>query len=110
MKPKSFLCNVALLAVVALAVPLFAKPVSRTINIAQTARIGTTDLKAGEYHLRIDGNKATLQKGRDVIAEGQGHWEDRDQKPAYDSLLLGDDGQVREVRFAGLKQVFVFNQ
>lgn len=109
MKPKSFLCNVVLLAVVALAVPLFAKPVSRTINITQTARIGKTDLQAGEYRLRIDGTKATLQKGKEVIAEGEGRWEDRGEKSRYDSLLLGDGGQVREVRFAGMKQVFVFN-
>ena len=110
MKPKSFLCNVALLAVVAVTVPLFAKPISRTINIPQTARIGKTDLQAGEYRLRIDGDKATLQKGNEVIVEGQGRWEDRDTKSQYDSLLLGEGGQVKEVRFAGMKQVFIFNQ
>jgi hypothetical protein len=110
MRTNSFFRNVALLAVVALAVPLFAKPVNKTINITQPAKMGKADLQAGQYRLKIDGNKATVQKGNDVIAESEGRWEDRATKSQYDALLLGEGGQVQEARFAGLKQVFVFNQ
>ena len=110
MKSHSILRSAALLAALAIAVPMFAKPISKTINIAQTAKIGKADLKAGEYRLLIDGNKATVEKGRQVVAESEGRWEDRDTKSVYDSVLLNESGQVKEVRFAGQKRVFVFSE
>lgn len=99
-----------MLAVVALAVPVFAKPIAKTINIPQAAKVGKADLKAGEYRLLIDGNKATVEKGKQVVAESEGRWEDRDAKASYDAVLLGDNGQVKEVRFSGQKRVFVFSE
>jgi len=110
MKSNLFLRSVAFLAVIALAVPVFAKPVSKTISITQSAKVGKADLQAGEYRLLIDGNKATVQKGKAVVAESEGRWEDRDTRSNYDAVLLGENGQVREVRFSGQKRVFVFNE
>jgi hypothetical protein len=110
MKSNSLLRTAALLAVTALALPLFAKPVSKTINITHAARLGKADLQAGEYRLLIDGNKATVQKGKSVIAESEGRWEDRDTKSNYDAVLVGENGQVKEVRFSGQKRVFVFSE
>ncbi|HEY4907310.1 MAG TPA: hypothetical protein VIH74_07645, partial [Candidatus Acidoferrum sp.] len=110
MKSKSILRSFALLAVVALAVPVFAKPVNKTININQSAKVGTAKLDAGEYRLSIDGTKATVQKGKNVVATSEGRWEDRDAKSNYDAVLLNDSGQVTEVRFAGQKKVFVFSE
>jgi hypothetical protein len=110
MKTNSFVRTMALLAAVALAVPAFAKPVSKTINIAQTAKLGKSELKAGEYRLEIEGNKATVQKGKQVVAESEGRWEDRSSKSDYDALLLGENGRVTEVRFAGQTRVFVFSE
>jgi hypothetical protein len=110
MKSNSILRSLVLLAVVALAVPVFAKPVSKTININQTATLGSAKLDAGEYRLLIDGNKATVQKGKSVVAQSEGRWEDRDTKSIYDAVLLNDAGKVSEVRFAGQKKVFVFSE
>jgi hypothetical protein len=110
MKTNSFFRSMALLAAVALAVPAFAKPFSKTINIAQAAKLGKADLQAGEYRLQIDGNKATVQKGKQVVAESEGRWEDRSTKSAYDSVLLNENGQVKEVRFSGQSRVFVFSE
>ncbi len=110
MKSKSLLRSAALLAAFALAVPVFAKPFSKTINITQGAKIGKADLKAGEYRLLIDGNKATVQKDNKVMAEVEGRWEDRDAKSTYDSVLLGANGEIKEVRFAGQKRVFIFSE
>jgi hypothetical protein len=45
-----------------------------------------------------------------VVAESEGRWEDRSAKSAYDSVLIGENGQVKEVRFAGQARVFVFNE
>ena len=110
MKTNSFFRSIALLAALALTIPAFAKPFTKTINIAQTARLGKAELKAGEYRLQIDGNKATVQKGKEVVAESEGRWEDRSTKSNYDSVLLSESGQVKEVRFAGQTRVFVFSE
>ena len=110
MKSKSFLRSLALLAVVALAVPAFAKPLSKMISIPQAAKFGKADLQAGEYRLLIDGNKATVQRGKNVVGESEGRWEERDSKSNYDAVLLGENGQVKEVRFSGQKRVFVFSE
>lgn len=110
MKTNSLVRCFALLASLALTVPAFAKPFTKTINLAQNAKVGKADLKAGEYRLMIDGSKATVQKGKDVVAESDGRWEDRSNKAAYDSVLLSENGQVKEVRFAGQTRVFVFNE
>ena len=110
MKTNSFVRSLALLAALAVAVPAFAKPFSKTINIAQTAKLGKTELKAGEYRLAIDGNKATVQKGKEVVAESEGRWEDRSTKSNYDSVLVNETGKVLEVRFAGQNRVFVFSE
>jgi len=110
MKTNSFFRSIALLTAIALAIPAFAKPFTKTINIAQTAKLGKAELKAGEYRLQIDGNKATVQRGKEVVAESEGRWEDRSVRSSYDSVLLSESGQVREVRFAGQSRVFVFSE
>jgi len=110
MKTNSFFRTIALLAAIALAVPAFAKPFSKTINIAQAAKLGKSELKAGEYRLQIEGTKATVQRGKEVVAESEGRWEDRSTKSNYDSVLLSETGQVKEVRFAGQTRVFVFSE
>ena len=110
MRNRSFFRCVALLAAIALAVPVFAKPFSKNINLAQTAKLGKAELQAGEYRLLIDGNKATVEKGGKVVAESEGRWEDRSAKSNYDSLLISENGQVKEVRFSGQARVFVFSE
>jgi hypothetical protein len=110
MKSNSFVRSMALLAALALTIPAFAKPFSKTITFSQTAKLGKSELKSGEYRLEIDGNKATVQKGKQVVAESEGRWEDRSTKSAYDSVLIGENGQVKEVRFAGQARVFVFSE
>jgi hypothetical protein len=110
MQTNSFFRSIALLAAIALAIPVFAKPFTKTINISQTAKLGKAELQAGEYRLMIDGNKATVQKGKEVVAESEGRWEDRSTKSIYDAVLLNESGQVKEVRFAGQARVFVFSE
>ena len=70
----------------------------------------STLLQAGEYRLLIDGTKATVEKGKQVVAESEGRWEDRDVKSNYDSVLIGENGEVKEVRFSGQKRVFVLSE
>lgn len=109
MRNKSIPGGLALAALLS-AAPAFAKPVAKTINLTQTAHVGSATLQAGEYKLVIDGDKVTVQKGKNIVAESQGRWEERDRKSQYDAVLLGEDGNVKEVRFSGQKRVFVFNE
>ena len=88
MKNSSLFRSFALVAALGLAVPLLAKPFSKNINLAQTAKLGKAELQAGEYRLLIDGNKATVEKGGKTVAESEGRWEDRSAKSSYDSLLI----------------------
>ena len=104
---KSLGRTIALAAAVALAVPVFAKPITKTINITQPAKFGKIELKAGEYTLLVDGSKVTIKKGRDVLGETEGRWEERDAKSPYNSVLVGPDGAVKEVRFSGNRSVLV---
>ena len=110
MKFNSILRSLSLAAALASTVPLLAKPITKTINITQSAKIGRADLQAGEYRLMIDGNKATVQKGKQVMAESEGRWENRGTKSSSDSVLIGENGHVKEVRFSGQNRVFVFNE
>ncbi len=107
MYSKSSIRFVALLAVLALAIPVMAKPVSKYFNFPQPATLGTTQLKAGEYHLLIDGNKVTVERGRQVVAQVEGRWEQREAKARENSILFGANGEVKELRFAGDARVLV---
>ena len=107
MRIQSLVRFIALLAVAALAIPALAKPVSKSINLAQPAKIGTTYLTVGEYRLLIDGNKVIVQRGKQTVAQAEGRWEQRAPKARYNSVLLGPDGEVQEVRFAGDDRVLV---
>jgi hypothetical protein len=110
MKSNSIYRIAALFVALAMVVPAFAKPFTKTISISQAAKFGAASVQAGEYQLSIDGNKATVQKGKNTVAVSEGRWEERDAKSQYTSIVVGGDGQVREVRFAGEKKVFVFNE
>ena len=110
MKSNVLVRTTALLAALCVSVPVFAKPFVKTISITQPAKLGQATLQAGAYQLSIDGNKATVQRGKDQVAQSEGRWEERDAKSDYDAVLLGENGQVKEVRFAGQKRVFVFNE
>ena len=104
---KSFVRMVALLAIVAVAIPVLAKPVSKSIKILQSAKVGTTQLVTGEYKLLIDGDKVTIQKGKEVVATVNCRWEQRDTKPERNAYVVGSNGDLQEIRFAGENRVLV---
>ena len=111
MKIQSLVRSAAFVAaLVASTVPAFSKPLAKTISISQNAKMGKADLQAGEYRLLIDGTKATVARNGSTVAESEGRWEDRDAKSNYDAVLLGENGQVKEVRFSGQKRVFVLSE
>ena len=111
MTSKSFVRSMVLFSAVALAgLPVFAKPVSKSIPVNHKVVVGTSDLKEGEYRFVIDNNHLTIMNGKKAVAESEGKWEDRDAKSVYTSIVSNADGKVVELRFEGQKSVFVLAQ
>jgi|SRR6516165_7625211 photosystem II stability/assembly factor-like uncharacterized protein len=107
MKSKSLLANLVLCGALAIAVPAFAKPVSTTLPVTHTVKVGQTEIKAGDYRFLIDGNHLTILNGRKQVAEADGRWEDRESKADFNSIVSNSDGELIELRFQGKKSVFV---
>ena len=107
MKGKSLIRLFALFVIVALALPALAKPVSKSLNLPTQTRFGGTQLDAGRYQLLIDDTSVTVKKGREVIAQVRGEWEQRDKKNDLTIVLQGPNGEVQEIRFAGERRALV---
>lgn len=110
MKTKSLLANLALLGALAVAVPVFAKPMSTNLPLSHPVKVGQTEVKAGDYRFLIDGNHLTILNGRKQVADADGRWEERDKKSDYTEIVSGADGKLIELRFEGKKNVFVLPQ
>lgn len=107
MQRKSWLGSFVLLAAAAIAVPALAKPMSKSLPLNHNVHVGKYDVKAGDYNVLIDDNHLTLKKNNQVVAEADGHWEDRNAKSNYTEILSDNGGKVLELRFEGKKSVFV---
>jgi len=110
MKSNSLLANLVLLGTLAVAVPVYAKPIATNLPITHNMKVGQTELKAGDYRFLIDGNHLTILNGRKIVAESEGRWEEHDSKAQYTGLLSNADGKIFELRFEGKKSVFVLPQ
>jgi hypothetical protein len=102
--------NLALVAALAITVPVFAKPVNKSLPISQNVKVGKVDVKAGDYRATIDDNHVTLLNGKKVIAESAGRWETRDAKSPYTGIVADANGRVLELRFEGKAEVFILSE
>ncbi len=98
---------VAVLALAALAMPVFAKPIHRDITLSRAVKFGKTQIEAGAYVLLVDGSRVTLKQGRKIVAEIDATWEERETAAPYGSVLINRYGQIEEVRFRGSNRVLV---
>lgn len=110
MKSNSLVRNLALVAALAITVPVFAKPVAKSLPITREVKVGKIDVKAGDYRAMIDNNHLTLLNGKKVVAESAGRWENRDTKSPYTAVVADADGRVLELRFEGRSDVFVLSE
>jgi len=110
MKGNSLVRNLALLAALACTVPVFAKPVNKSLAISQNVKVGKVDVKAGDYRATIDDNHVTILNGKKVVAESAGRWETRDNKSPYTGIVADANGRVLELRFEGKAEVFVLSE
>jgi hypothetical protein len=110
MNRNTIVRSLALASALALTVPVFAKPVQKSLAVTHSLKFGKVDVKAGDYRAMIDDNHITLLNGKKVIAESAGRWEDRSQKSPNTVIVSNADGQVMELRFEGKSQVFVLSE
>ena len=107
---NSIVRSLILASALAISVPAFAKPMVKDLPITHTIHVGQTSVQSGDYRILIDGNHLTIQKGKKVVAQAEGRWEERDSKPPYDEVVSDGDGKMLELRFEGKKSVFVLAQ
>ena len=110
MKNKSLLANLVFFGALAIAVPVFAKPMSTNLPLTHSVKIGQSELKAGDYRFMIDGNHLTILNGKKQVAEADGRWEEREAKAQYTGIVSNAEGKLIELRFEGKKNVFVLPQ
>jgi hypothetical protein len=87
-----------------------------SFQLADAATIGGTQVKAGQYQVKWDGDgsnvQLTVMRGSTVVATVPAHLIDLAQKPADDSAIVkrNADGTntVAEIHFGGKKQALAF--
>lgn len=99
LKAASF---IGLASIALLALPVWAHTDSTTFHSDGTVMIGGTQLKAGDYQLKIQPNAGDLQVTQDgkQITQVPVHWIQLPNKP-QDTEVSIDKNRVVEVEFAG---------
>ena len=90
---------------------LFASSASYSVTLFQPSTVAGTELKAGEYKLTIDGDKATITKGKEKV-EAAVKMETAESKFASTSIRYADQGgkmKIQEIRLGGTTTKVVFN-
>jgi hypothetical protein len=93
---------VAVLAVLTMTMPAWARTYKETINPEKDTMIGETKLKAGSYELSADDAKKELKivENGKILATVQGQWVKLPQKTQY-STVVSDGDKITQVQFSG---------
>jgi len=101
-----FAVAIALLAALALAIPVLARPDRAEIVLSRTCHVGSSSLPAGTYQLVFDGNKVSFLRDSRVIAEVTGEWKRADRKIEETGVRYEDSGRIVEIRPHGHDSYF----
>ncbi|MGC4049001.1 MAG: hypothetical protein QM757_05725 [Paludibaculum sp.] len=81
------------------------------VTLFQPSTVAGKELKAGDYKLTVDNDKATIAKGKDKV-EATVKVENSDTKYSATSVRYTDDNgkmKVQEIRLGGTTTRLVFN-
>ena len=98
-----------ILAVLAMAVPSWARSKSVELHLTDPATIGTTQLQPGSYILKVDDGAtqvSVVRQGK-VIAEVPCHWVQLPAKPKTTEIDFTAN-QITEIEFGGDLQAAQF--
>lgn len=109
MRINRLLPGLALLATMGMVLPTFAadEHVNKSITIADTVTVNGTQLKPGDYRVKVDGDKVTIERGSKVVATAEGKWEPRAERFEDTAIIFDANHQVQEIRFSGHKDALV---
>jgi hypothetical protein len=99
---KQFLGTAALIA---LAFPVWGRTASIPLHSDGTTTIGQTQLKTGDYELRVKDNATQVQVTKDgkVVAEAPITWIQLQRKPANTEVVMNQN-RIVEMDFGGKTQ------
>jgi hypothetical protein len=97
-----------LLAALALSFSAWAAPAKKTIHILHTLHVGDTTLAPGDYSIVVDGNEATFNQGRKVVAKVSCAMKESGTKSPQDVVVYDANSAITEIRYAGQSQVIAF--
>ena len=83
---------------------------SYKVQIANPAWVGSTELKPGEYRLELEGGKAILKNGKNIV-EVPAKAETSSRKHPMTALTISNREQkpvLREIRIGGTPTTIVF--
>jgi hypothetical protein len=102
---KRFGNCLAILAMLALASPVFAKSVSQTLDLTQPAKLGDTSLQPGHYKVLADLNSDQVQveqNGR-LVATLTGKTVNLNNKSPYNAVVF-NGRHIHEIQISGKMQ------
>ncbi len=103
---NSFAVAVAVLAVLALAIPVLARPDRAEIVLSRTCHVGNASLAPGTYQVVFDGNKVSFLRDSKLIAEATGEWKRADRKVEDTGVRYEESGRILEIRVQGRDSYF----
>ncbi len=84
---------------------------SFSVKFLQSAIVGGNELKAGEYRVEVDGDKAVIKAGKHTVEAAVQVETDDSKHPATIVRYRNGDGKYRvsEIQVGGSKTRLVFN-
>ena len=74
--------------------------VKSDVKLLNSAKLGSSDLKPGDYSVTADDTHAKFFKGGKVIAEASIQWKDESSKAKYTTVVV-ESSQIKEIHFSG---------
>jgi hypothetical protein len=101
--------GLALLAMTGMVVPSYAadENINKSITVNDTVSVGSTQLKPGDYRVKVDGTKVTIEFHNKVVATAEGKWEPRNERFDSTAIIYDANHQIQEIRFSGHKNALV---
>lgn len=83
--------------------------ISATITVNKTAKVGNTELAAGEYKVTVEGGQAKFGQGKKVVAQAPCTLKDLSYTPKLTQFLVDDNGRIVEIQIAGKTKAIDFS-
>jgi hypothetical protein len=84
---------------------------SYSVTLFHPSIIGGTELKAGDYKIMVDGEKATIRAGKQIVEAAVKVETGNDRFPKTAVKYTNGDGKyhILEIRIGGTNDTLVFN-